>query len=187
MADASVAGRPSASLGSASDTRRQGKWYGMGLLNRAGRDKATEVAGKERKPLTKARAKRLISVGTTVAPLLAPYALAAATAARGSWDAYRAGRLGVSPQELGRYRGPGGGLHARLSHLAERLTELEREASPAAVTFAAEARPRLVELSTAVRAAEQMPTPRRRAAFRAIGTELDGIEFTLLSHLGITT
>lgn len=160
----------------------------MALLNKAGRNKAgTAETGKERKPLTKARAKRLIGIGTTVAPLLAPYALAAATAARGSWDAYRAGRLGVAPEELARYRGPGGGLHARLSHLAERLTELERRADPAATTFAEQARPRLAELATAVRAAEQMPAPRRRAAFKAIGAELDGIEYTLLSHLGITT
>jgi hypothetical protein len=39
----------------------------------------------------------------------------------------------------------------------------------------------------AVRAAEQMPAARRRAAFRAIGGELDGIELTLLDHLGVTT
>ena len=37
-----------------------------------------------RKPMTKARAKRLIGIGTVVAPLLAPYALAAATAVRGT-------------------------------------------------------------------------------------------------------
>lgn len=165
----------------------------MALMKRSGPKKSgsekvvIDVAGKDRKPLTKARAKRLISIGTTVAPLLAPYALAAATAARGSWDSYRAGRLGVAPEELARFRGPGGGLHARLSHLAERLTELEREADPAGTAFAEQARPRLTELATAVRAAEQMPAPRRRAAFKAIGTELDGIEYTLLSHLGITT
>ena len=60
-----------------------------------------------------------------VAPLLAPYALAAASVARGRWDAYRAARLGVQPDQLSAYAGPGGALHARLSRVAEALTELE--------------------------------------------------------------
>jgi pyruvate kinase len=38
-----------------------------------------------------------------------------------------------------------------------------------------------------VRAAEQMPSSRRRAAYRAIAGELDVIESALLTHLGITT
>ena len=37
-----------------------------------------------RKPMTKARAKRLIGIGTAVAPILAPYAMAAAGAVRGT-------------------------------------------------------------------------------------------------------
>jgi hypothetical protein len=139
-----------------------------------------------RKPMTKARAKRLIGVGTTIAPLLAPYALAAAGAVRGSWDSYRAGRLGVSTDRLAEFTGPGGGLHARVSHLAEALTEIEAR-SPAAKEFASHAQPRLAELATAVRAAEQMPSSRRRTAFKAISVELDGIEQGVLTHLGITT
>ena len=67
-----------------------------------------------RKPMTKARAKRLIGVGTAVAPMLAPYALAAAGAVRGTWDNYRAGRLGVTADKLAEFTGPGGGLHARM-------------------------------------------------------------------------
>jgi ABC-type transporter Mla subunit MlaD len=139
-----------------------------------------------RKPMTKARAKRLIGIGTTVAPLLAPYALAAAGAVRGGWDSYRAGRLGVSADRLAEFTGPGGGLHARVSHLAEALTELAAR-SPAATEFAEQAQPRLAELATAVRAAEQMPGSRRRTAFKAISLELDGIEQGVLTHLGITT
>jgi len=77
-------------------------------------------------------------------------------------------------------------LHARCSHLAERLTELEG-GTPAARAFAEQARPRLVELATAVRAAEQMPSTRRRTAFKAIAAELDGIEQGVLMHLGIAT
>jgi hypothetical protein len=145
----------------------------------------------ERAPFSSAQAKRLIGVGTTVVPLLAPYALAAATQARGRWDAYRAGRLGVTTDQLASFTGPGGSLHARLSHLAEALTDLDRtdevHATTAATKFAVESRPRLADLSVAVRAAEQMPATRRRAAFKAISGELDGIELTLLDHLGVRT
>ena len=104
-----------------------------------------------RKPMTKARAKRLIGIGIAVAPVLAPYALAAAGAVRGTWDNYRAGRLGVTADKLAEFTGPGGGLHARCSHLAERLTELERRhprrphvrrAGPAARRRAGHGRPR---------------------------------------------
>jgi hypothetical protein len=139
-----------------------------------------------RKPMTKARAKRLIGIGTAVAPMLAPYAMAAAGALRGTWDSYRAGRLGVPADKLAQFTGPGGGLHARISHIADALTDLEG-GTEAARTFAHEARPRITELATAVRAAEQMPGGRRRTAFKAISAELDGIERGVLMHLGITT
>jgi len=80
----------------------------------------------------------------------------------------------------------------RLSHLAEALTELgttsgEVQATSAATAFAAATKPRLADLSMAVRAAEQMPATRRRTVFRSISGELDGIELTLLNHLGVTT
>jgi hypothetical protein len=136
-----------------------------------------------RTPLTAARAKRLVGVGKAVAPLLAPYALAAATVARGAWDARRAARMGVAPDQLQAYSGPGGALHARLSRVAEALTELEDRGTEKA--FAAATRPRLADLAVAVRAAEQMPSPRRRTAYRAIGAELDRIEVDLLRRLGV--
>jgi hypothetical protein len=157
---------------------------------------ATESAGadlarRSRQPLTASRAKRMIGVGKAVAPLLAPYALAAAGVARSRWDAHRAARLGVEPGQLAAYAGPGGALHARLSRVAEALTELdsgdEAHAAGAARTFAADTRPRLADLAVAVRAAEQMPTGRRRTAYRAIGSELDRIEVDLLAHLGVAT
>src|ERR671910_476765 len=74
-----------------------------------------------RGPLTPARARRMIGVGRVVAPLLAPYALAAAGVARARWDAYRAGRLGVTPMQLSAYSGRGGALHARIDRIAEAL------------------------------------------------------------------
>jgi Family of unknown function (DUF6474) len=153
---------------------------------KARRAGVAEVPSTGRTPLSSAQAKRLIGVGTTIVPLLAPYALAAATSARGRWDAYRADRLGVSTDQLAAFSGPGGALHARLSHLAERLAELGRSGTPAAATFSAEATPRLADLALAVRAAEQMPSARRRVAFRAVSGELDGIELTLLGHLGVS-
>ena len=124
-----------------------------------------------------------------MAPLLAPYALAAAGAARARWDSHRAARLGVEPGQLSAYAGPGGALHARLSRMAEALNELdsgnEAPATDAARTFARDTRPRLADLAVAVRAAEQMPAGRRRAAYRAIGSELDRIEIDLLTLLGV--
>ena len=146
----------------------------MGLLRRSG----------ERKPLTAKRVKRMIGIGTAVAPLVAPYALAAAGVVRGRWDAYRAARLGVPADQLAAFVGPGGSLHARLSRAAATLTELE---APAKDPFVADTQRRLTELSLAVRAAEQMPASRRRTAYRAIGDELDQIEEALLARLGIRT
>jgi hypothetical protein len=153
---------------------------------------ATEDVGDalaRRKPLTAARAKRMIGIGKAVAPLLAPYALAAAGVARARWDAYRAARLGVEPGQLSAYAGPGGALHARLSRMAEALDQIESGAEThsngAARRFAVDTRPRLADLAVAVRAAEQMPASRRRTAYRSVGAELDRLEIALLNHLGL--
>ncbi|GAA2868488.1 hypothetical protein GCM10010472_27270 [Pseudonocardia halophobica] len=139
------------------------------------------------KDLTPAHTKRLIAVGKAVAPLLAPYAIAAGAVARDRWDAHRARQLGVSADQLGRYSGRGGALHARISRAGEALTELENspDATAAATSFVREMRPRLADLAVAVRAAEQMPSARRRTAFRAVAGELDRIEDQLLDLLGI--
>lgn len=183
------AAAPAVTAAAAAVTKKAGR-----AARRAGA--AAEVAGEDlarRQPLTAARAKRLIGVGKAVAPLLAPYALAAAGVARGRWDEYRAARLGVEPGQLSAYAGPGGALHARLSRIAEALDRLDtgtgsgdrdRDGS-AAGTFAATTRPRLADLAVAVRAAEQMPTARRRTAYRAISGELDRVETELLAHLGV--
>jgi hypothetical protein len=139
-----------------------------------------------RGPLTPARARRMIGVGRVVAPLLAPYALAAAGVARARWDAYRAGRLGVTPMQLSAYSGRGGALHARIDRIAEALDALERTAEDDAVRrFVEETRPRLTDLAVAVRASEQMPAPRRRTAHKAIAGELDRVELALLRRLGV--
>ena len=59
----------------------------------------------------------------------------------------------------------------------ERASTVER--------FVAATEPRLVDLAAAVRAAELMPTERRRAAHRAVAAELDRIEPELLRLLGV--
>jgi len=152
-------------------------------------ESVAEAARAVRKPFTAARAKRMLGVSKAVAPLLAPYALAAAGVARSRWDAYRAGRLGVEPGQLSQYTGPGGPLHARLSRIAEALQELESgtgtRGSEDDRAFVAQVRPRLEDLAIAVRAAGQMPTPRRKTAYRAIGGELDRVEVELLTRLGV--
>jgi hypothetical protein len=137
------------------------------------------------KDLTPAQTRRLIGVGKAVAPVLLPYAIAAAGVAREQWDAYRSRQLGVPAEQLGRFSGRGGHLHARISRAGEALTEVEAGSDAAGRAFAKETRPRLADLAVAVRAAEQMPTARRRTAFRAVSGELDRIEDQLLGHLGL--
>jgi hypothetical protein len=188
--DAAVAGEVGglATGAAARATEKAGR-----VARRAGA--ATEEAGRRsregRGPMTPARARRLIGVGRAVLPLLAPYALAAAGVARARWDAYRALRLGVTPDRLNAYSGRGGALHARIDRLAESLATLEDgsavdgEDRASSRRFAVETRPRLVDLALAVRAAEQMPAPRRRVAHRAVGDELDRVELALLRHLGV--
>ncbi len=136
-----------------------------------------------------AKAKRYVAVGKVVAPLLAPYAMAAAGTLRHRWDDHRSRRLGVSPDELGSYSGRGGQLHARLSRIARSLDELEADGTtgrnPEAARFVTTHRPRLHDFAAAVRAAEQMPTHRRKAAYRAVSNDLDRIEVELLSFLGV--
>ena len=186
-ADGAAEGASDLAAGVAAATSKSGR--AVRTAGAAAENAGAELAVRARKPFTAARAKRMIGIGKAVAPLLAPYALAAAGVARARWDAYRAARLGVEPGQLSAYAGPGGALHARLSRMAQALDELESGAevntTSAARRFAVDTRPRLADLAVAVRAAEQMPTTRRRTAYRSIGLELDRIEIALLKHLGI--
>ncbi|GDY31134.1 DUF6474 family protein [Gandjariella thermophila] len=149
-----------------------------------GKDRSTPDEGK----LTPRRAKRLIKlakvVGPTVVPLVAPYALRAAGAFREGVDRLRARRLGVPPTELARYTGHGARLHARIASAARALAELS-ERQPEAAEFAGASHATLAKLTAAVRAAEHMPSARRRAAHRAVATELNRIEGELLRRIGI--
>ncbi len=153
---------------------------------------STDDAPAKREVVTTGNAKKAIAVGKILVPVLAPIAMQAAAVARGAWDDRRARRLGVAPSELGTYSGKGGALHARISGVAASMRALAAGQSGGSgakggqvARFVADTEPRLADLSAAVRAAELMPTERRRAAHRAVSGELDRIEPQLLGLLGV--
>lgn len=134
--------------------------------------------------LTPANARRAIAVAKVVIPVVAPFVIKAAGYARHRWDTARARRLGVGVDQLPALTGRGTALHARLARLAESLHELAKR-RPQDAAFVTETDGRLADLATALRAAEAMPAERRRAAHRAVATELDRLEAELLHRLGL--
>lgn len=120
-------------------------------------------------------------VAPAVVPVVAPYALRAASMARDAVDRMRARRLGVEVKDLASYSGRGGALHARIAGAAAAAADL-RASDPA---FADTSETRLAQLAAAVRAAERMPSARRKAAHKAVGQELDRLEEDLLRRLGL--
>jgi uncharacterized protein DUF6474 len=139
--------------------------------------------------LTPSGAKNLVGVakvlGPAVLPVVAPYLLKAASVAREGVDRARARRLGVDVARLGEFSGRGGALHARIVGASDSVAELAG-VQDADQDFVRESGATLAKLATAVRAAERMPTARRKAAYRAVARELDPIERGLLSRLGIS-
>lgn len=126
-------------------------------------------------------------IGPAVIPVVAPIAVRAFGEARERIDRLRARRLGVPVEEIAAFSGRGGALHARITGAARSVDELrDREgATGADREFADISRRTLEQLAAVVRAAERMPAGRRRAAHRAVGTELDELEQRLLARLGI--
>jgi len=126
-------------------------------------------------------------VGPAVIPVVAPYVLRALGEARDRYDRLRARKLGVPVEELARFSGKGGSLHARISGAAEAINELRerKESTQDDRAFADRSETTLRQLAAAVRAAERMPTARRKAAHRAAATELDQLEERLLQRLGV--
>lgn len=139
--------------------------------------------------LTPGSAKNMLGVakilGPAVLPVIAPYALKAASAARDGLDRYRARKLGIDVADLAEYSGRGGALHARLVGADQSLAEMESRESDR--EFAVRGRETLTKLAAAVRAAERMPTARRKAAHKAVAAELDPIEREILRRLGAGT
>ena len=140
--------------------------------------------------LTPSSAKNLVGVakvlGPAVLPVVAPYLLKAASVARDGVDRARARRLGVDVARLADFSGRGGALHARIVGAGDSLAELATLDETRDREFVTRSTDTLVKLAAAVRAAERMPTARRKAAYRAVARELDPIEQGLLSRLGIS-
>lgn len=150
----------------------------------------------ERKQFTPAKARRYLAISRVVLPVASPLLYRGATQLRGKLDERRARSIGVDVENLADFTGHGARLSARINGLEKSLRELDT-ANPGAAGTEAAARAsrdrdfeqattvRLTELTTAVHAAERMPTARRRAAHNAIGTELDRIDADLLRRLGV--
>ena len=140
---------------------------------------------------TPKRAKNAIAVakiiGPALIPVVAPHVLRALGEVRDRYDRGRARRLGVPIEELSRFSGRGGALHARISGAAGAITELRErhDATTDDKAFADRSETTLRQLAAAVRAAERMPTARRKAAHKAASTELDQLEEHLLHRLGV--
>lgn len=130
-------------------------------------------------------ARRAISVAKVVGPAVAPFALKAATSTREYLDNRRAGKLGVSPDEVGAYRGPTGRTQARLQGLRGSIADLRtRRGTDLQVTrFAEVSDTRIADLSTAVQAAASMPSGRRRVTLQAVNSELDQLDADLMTFL----
>lgn len=140
---------------------------------------------------TPKRAKNALAVakivGPAVIPVVAPYVLKAVGEVRDRMDRSRARKLGVPVEDLAKYSGRGGALHARIAGLADGVTDLRQRANGTKddAAFADRTDTTLRQLAAAVRAAERMPSPRRRAAHQAVATELDELEESLLHRLGV--
>ena len=143
------------------------------------------MAREKGKGFTPGRAKNLVGVAKVLAPALipvmAPVAARAAALLSDRYDHYRASRLGVPVDQLTRYSGKGARLHARIAGFSEALAPL-RDSEP---TYVRDTEKRLEQLLAAVQASERMPAARRRAAHRAVSTDLDAMEADLLKRLGV--
>ncbi|SDK62009.1 hypothetical protein SAMN04488074_106225 [Lentzea albidocapillata subsp. violacea] len=143
------------------------------------------MARKAKAGFTPGRAKNLVGVAKVVAPALIP--VLAPVIARGAgvlseqYDRYRARRLGIDVADIGRYSGYGARLHARIVGFSESLETLRATDSD----WVSKTEARLAQLLTAVRASERMPTARRKAAHRAVGTDLEMLEQELLRRLNV--
>lgn len=137
--------------------------------------------------LSASRIRRVLTVSRMLAPVVVPIVYRASVAARGFVDERRADRLGVSLSQLGQFSGAGGALSARIAGAEHTLSQVAAKKPKDAETkqFVAAVTDRLRDLSAAVTAAENMPTPRRKAAHAAISDQLDGVDADLMARLGV--
>ena len=130
-------------------------------------------------------AKRALAVAKIAGPVVAPFALKAATTTRGYLDDRRAIKLGVTADEVAAYRGPTGPAGARIAGLRTSIDELRRRRTTdlQVVRFADVAKARLADLNTAVQTSASMPASHRRGTLAAVGKELNQIEADLMTYL----
>ena len=176
------------------DARRQVKTMKASLKAQRASDRTalrvaeTQLkAAREGKLLSASRIRRALTVSRMLAPVVVPIAYRAAVAARGFVDERRADRLGVPLSQVGQFSGAGGALSARIVTAEHTLEQLAAKKPKDAETkqFVSAVTDRLRDLSAAVTAAENMPTPRRKAAHTAIGEQLDGVDADLMARLGV--
>jgi hypothetical protein len=158
---------------------------------------ADDKTGTPADPITGAKIKRYIGIARIVVPVVAPLVYQTVGTVRERWDSHRARQLGVAPDELSDFTGRGAALYARIHNLALSARDLRARHASAGrrggdddqareiAAFVDEADTRLTDLEAAVRAAEQMPSSRRRSAHVAVAGELDRIETRLLVHWGV--
>jgi len=141
----------------------------------------------ERELFSAGQVKKYLGVARVLIPVLAPLAYRAATFLRGQIDSRRAHRLGIGLDQLGDYSGHGAKLRARISGASSALSEIADKAGKDAEAqqFVTASRDRLDSLTAAIRTAEQMPAPRRRAVHTSISSELSGVEADVLARLGV--
>ncbi|WP_067884923.1 DUF6474 family protein [Nocardia vaccinii] len=141
----------------------------------------------ERDLFSAGQVKKYLGVARVLIPVLAPLAYRAATFLRGQIDARRAQRLGIGLDELGDFSGHGARLQARISGAESALSKIADSSAKDTETqrFVTASRDRLNSLTAAVRTAEQMPAPRRRAVHTSISNELSGVESDVLARLGV--
>lgn len=177
-----------------SEGRREVKALKAGLKAQRASDKAaikvaeTQLkAVREGKLLSPTRIRRFFTIARMLAPVVVPVAYRVSIAARGLIDERRADRLGVPLSQVGQFSGVGGALSARIAGAEQTLTQVAAKKPKDAETkqFVAAMTDRLRDLSAAVTAAENMPTPRRRAAHTAITEQLDGVDADLAARLGV--
>ncbi|SDP96132.1 hypothetical protein SAMN04487905_11942 [Actinopolyspora xinjiangensis] len=135
--------------------------------------------------VTPGNARKVVGVVRVIGPVLAPYAAQAASAARETYERARARRLGVTVAEVDRFSGRGAALHARIAGDSAALRDLREQGvqddpGNEVREFVDSAQRRLSELASTVRAAERMPSGRRRSAHRAVRGELGRMEDDLL-------
>lgn len=176
------------------DGKRQTKAIRAGVKAQRDSDRAalkvaeTQLkAVREGKLFSASRIRRGLTVARMLAPVVVPIAYRAAITARGFVDERRADRLGVPLSQVGQFSGAGGSLSARIAGAEQTLAQIAAKKPKDAETkqFVAAVTDRLTDLSAAVTAAENMPTPRRRTAHAAITEQLDGVEADLVARLGV--